>query len=229
MADLAWDHGVASLERLLPVEVSDFIDEGIRLAVDGFEPDLVMDLMETRAGTVVRNLRVRMDMIIEGMASIADVDHPRIVALKLDTWHSSLRTRGSGEAGGTVESVRQQLQQAPASSMSPEYLTALVVDLAWVAHRAFYSGAGGVGTLKQLIDAIDDEYLAHAVRLVADGLRADPLVDALRERRDAVLEPTAKRCRLLAVGLPAIQEGRHADSLDEVLDRALTKAPPLSQ
>ncbi|MFC1526315.1 FliG C-terminal domain-containing protein [Candidatus Latescibacterota bacterium] len=229
MADLAWDHGVAALERLLPVGASDLLDEGIRLAVDGTEPDLVMDLMETRAGTVVRNLRVRMDMIIEGMASIATGDNPRIVARKLDTWHSSLRTRESDEAEGTVESACQRLQERPASSMSPGELTSLITEMAWIAYRAYFSGAGGPSTLMQLVAAIDDEYLACAIRLVAGGSEGDPLIRELQERRDRVLEPTAQRCRLLAVGLPAIQEGKHADTLDEALDRALTKAPPLSQ
>ena len=62
-----------------------FIGEGLRLIIDGREPDLVCDLLETHTSAMLRKRRSQYSIIIEAMTSVWSGDNPRIVAYKIDT------------------------------------------------------------------------------------------------------------------------------------------------
>ena len=83
LANMAEAYGIISIEASLDGCSSDFIAEGVRLAVDGTEQVLLRDLVETRADTLLRYLDTRQRMIIEGSAAIATLDNPRIVQHKV--------------------------------------------------------------------------------------------------------------------------------------------------
>ncbi len=69
IAEQARKLGILSLESL-GAPVSTLLTEALQYIVDGTEPDLVMDLVETRGGTILRHRTVKGHMAIEGWMSI---------------------------------------------------------------------------------------------------------------------------------------------------------------
>ena len=60
-----------------------FLQCAFRLAVDGTEPDLIMDILETWLKSREHDFIQRRLKIIEGIMSIQSGDNPRIVEPKL--------------------------------------------------------------------------------------------------------------------------------------------------
>lgn len=223
LANVAHEHDIVHWETMVDGVASSFVSEGLRMAVDGTEPDLLMDLLETRAQTLVRNQDVRLRVIIEGSASIAAGDNPRVVTRKLNTVYSDQFQQLYRDHEGTVQQVRRRLQGQPASELSLDQLTELMTDLAWIARRGQVSHTGGVDTLLQVVDLIDDQFLADAVRMVAADTEFRALTLDLRKRLAEISHEAAQRYRLISEGIPAIQEGRHGPTLDECLDEGLAE------
>ena len=218
LADLAHDRGPLQWERVAERARSDFLVEGLRLAVDGFEPDLLMDLLETRMDTLVRDLVVRMRMIIEGAAATSAGDNPRVVRLKLNTLYSHDFRQQYRDPEGTVQQVRRRLSEHPASAMSLGELNELMTDLATIVRRGQMSHTGGRETVLQVVDLVDDPFLAAGIHAIASGDECRALTSDLERRMTAIRREAMLRYRLICDGFPAIQEDGYGEALDEILD-----------
>lgn len=82
-AEIARKEGILALENMVSDESSAFISNAIRLAVDGTEPDLIMDILETWMGSLLHEQERKYQKVIEGLMSIQSGDNPRIVEHKL--------------------------------------------------------------------------------------------------------------------------------------------------
>ena len=222
-ARIASDKGVPELEHTLQHTASPFIREGVRLAVDGTEIDLVRGLMRARKNALLRDMGIRLEIIIEGMVSISEGDNPRIVTQRLVTVYSSDFDREFRQAEGTVVDVRRRLDEQPASATNHDELTMLVTDMAWIARRSHTAHTGGVAALRPLLDAIDDAFLKRGIELLSE-YAYDAIPAELEPRRDGILELADQRYRLVTAAIAAAQEGRSGEALDEALDAALSEA-----
>ncbi|MFH1570071.1 MAG: FliG C-terminal domain-containing protein [Gemmatimonadota bacterium] len=218
LADVAREHGLSRWEGLVERAGSPFVVEGLRLVVDGTEPDLVLDMLETRAETLVRDLVVRLRMVIEGAASIASGDHPHVTRRKVNALYSHDYQQVYRDAEGTVWEVRQRLREQPASRLTFDQLTELLGDLATIVRRGQMVHTGGRETVLQVVDAVDDPFLAEALRAVASGEDWHAFTRELEKRMHAVRREAELRYRLLCDGLPAIQQGAPGQQLDGILD-----------
>ncbi|MFC1526316.1 FliG C-terminal domain-containing protein [Candidatus Latescibacterota bacterium] len=218
LSDLARDRGITQWEQVAERAASDFVIEGLQMAVDGTEPDLVMDMLETRADTLVRDLVVRMRMVIEAAASISAGDHPRITRRKVNSLYSHDFRQAYRDVEGTVQQVRRRLLQKPASALSFDELNELMTDLATIVRRGQMSHTGGRETVQQVVDLVDDPFLSEAMRAIASGDDWRAFTKDLAERMEAVRREAELRYRLLCDGIPAIQQDGHGESLDRILD-----------
>jgi len=84
LTELACREGILALESWIPAgRRANALREGIRLAVDGTNPDLIADILRVRTETMSRNRRVRLQMIVEGIASLQVGDNPWIIFHKM--------------------------------------------------------------------------------------------------------------------------------------------------
>lgn len=83
MAEMARRRGILALEQFTDKMDDPFLKQRIRLAVDGTEPDLILDLLETWMESLVHEQKRKYQKAIEGIMAIQSGDNPRIVEHKL--------------------------------------------------------------------------------------------------------------------------------------------------
>jgi hypothetical protein len=84
LAEMARREGILTLGQFTDKMADSFLQEGIRLAVDGTEPDLIMDLLETWMESLLHEQKRKYQKVIEGVMAIQSGDNPRIVRRKLE-------------------------------------------------------------------------------------------------------------------------------------------------
>ena len=220
-AELARSEGILAMEASEGEIASSFVREGVRLVVDGTEPDLVREVLETRAQTIDRNRRTRNSMIVEGVLAVLAGGNPGAVRYKLETIYRDEPTDDSGtprripraERGDQVEELRARLGETPPSAMSLDQVTDLFTDLAFLARRE------GIVALGQLVDLLDDPLLGEGIRLVAvEQVPAAAAIARMQVKAREILEELARRHRMVVAGMAMIQAGRKpADVAEECL------------
>ncbi len=84
MAERARREGILALESLAQSMTDPFMKDGVQLAVDGTEPDLIADILETWMGSLLHEQKRKYQKVIEGIMAIQQGDNPRIVGHKLE-------------------------------------------------------------------------------------------------------------------------------------------------
>ena len=83
LAEGARREGILALETYAEKMDDPFMRSAFRLAVDGTEPDLIMDILETWLQSLENEYKRKHQKVIEGIMSIQSGDNPRIVEHKL--------------------------------------------------------------------------------------------------------------------------------------------------
>ncbi len=88
MNETARREGIFVLEGTLPD--GDFSDrlfrDGMQLAIDQTDPSLVTRILTARKQTYLQQQETRLNMIIEGVASIQSGENPRLTEMKLSSY-----------------------------------------------------------------------------------------------------------------------------------------------
>ena len=225
----ACGHDLTALEGMIPEDERGFLWDHLRHVVDHTEPELLRHLLETRAGTLTHHTESRLKMLVEGMASIATGDNPRMVAHKLSRMYYQETPRAYREPEGTVELAVTRLQTHPASRMSLHELVEFIVDLAWINWRASAVSEAGCAVLSQVADAVDDEFMARGLRTLAERGRfqkeltpeyrgeVNRMVEELETESVREVERVRRRYRLVTNGIVAIREGKREAELDAAM------------
>lgn len=218
------------LEVALPPDAHGILWDGLRLAVDGVEIPLITDIIECHVRTALRQLDIRMSMIVEAMASISFGDNPMIVTRKLMPIYTTASHVDYREAEGTVELALQRLEVQPASSMELDALTEFLTDISWIVRRQAAIRTDGLRRLAEVAEAVDDEFLALALHRLS--VLGDHEGEALRleiHRMLGDLEPqmplhhacVEQKYRVLVAGVIALAGGASVQELDEALQPIL--------
>ena len=83
LAEVARGEGILALEAYAEKMSDTFMRSGLLLAVDGTEPDLIMDILETWLESLAHEHERKHRKVIEGLMSIQSGDNPRTVEHKL--------------------------------------------------------------------------------------------------------------------------------------------------
>lgn len=84
-SDQARINGILSLENVCSLIQNDFLLGGIRLAIDGTDPELIQKFWGERRQRVVEERKLRIQQTVIAAHSINNGDHARILQLKLET------------------------------------------------------------------------------------------------------------------------------------------------
>jgi len=84
LAEVGRNEGILALEKMMQGRGDRFLASGLRLAVDGTEPELVQAILRTWMRSLMHEHEVKYRKVMEGMMSIQSGDNPRIVEQKLN-------------------------------------------------------------------------------------------------------------------------------------------------
>lgn len=89
MAEITRVEGILALEEMADESsrMENLLKDGIQLAVDGTEIDLVTELLTTKMQALVHSYETRCRMIIEGVKAIKNGENPRIVEHRLSSFY----------------------------------------------------------------------------------------------------------------------------------------------
>ena len=225
LADRAKLRGILSLEVCIAGVRGTLLTEGIRLVVDGTEPDLVVDMLEIRAATILRNRTIRGHMVIEGLMAIHSGDNPAIVAQKLTTYfvEEAADIPALSRELSTAD-LAAVLQETPMRAMTLAKLVDFFRDLAILArHR-------GLQALVPLIDQVQDDAvtaLGLAMIVQPDMSPAQFMERAGQQLQEERMALHRHHC-LVIKGMAGIQAGKKSDALvAEAREWAQTQAVAL--
>ncbi|MBT3343505.1 MAG: hypothetical protein HN712_28970 [Gemmatimonadetes bacterium] len=222
--------GQNRLEAALPPEAQGILWDGLRLAVDGVETPLITDIIECHVRTALRQLDIRMSMIVEAMASICSGDNPMIVTRKLTPIYTTASHVDYREPEGTVELALQRLGAGPASSMELDALTEFLTDISWIVRRQAAIRTDGLRRLAEVAEAVDDEFLAlalHRLSVVGDHegealrLEIHRLLEDLEPQMPQHHACVEQKYRLIVAGVLALADNASVQELDEALQPLL--------
>jgi len=224
LAQLAHDQGLLACEPALGA-ASVFLLEGLRLAVDGTEPDLIQDLLETRATTLLRRHQTRCWIVIEAMAAIFTWDSPAIVAHKVQTYFQESQSDQPINEDVSVQQVEARLAAAPFTSMNYDQMTELFADLAVIRRR------DGAEVLNPLAPAADDGLLSKALETIGGDSRYqsddyEAFVKTLFDMMTDLLEGHDQRYRMACQGILALQARLSPEEIAAALGQVERRALP---
>ena len=87
LAVVARTEGILALEEIIELIDEDLFQQGLRLVVDGVEPDLVQRMLEARIRTLLHQHETRYRMIIQGVISLQFGRDPRIIKQALQNFY----------------------------------------------------------------------------------------------------------------------------------------------
>ena len=207
LADLAVREGVLALDAIAAAALPSLLTEGITLIMDGTEPELVEDLLTTRAGTILRNRTVHGHMATEGWMSIHSGDNPAIVRRKIETYFlespsGDLLERREPD----VSELARCVQGRPLSQMTDPEWAELYCDLGFVARQR------GIVELEPLVEVVDDVVLAAGMRAtLVDRAHHDVVLTAMTDRLQELRLEWHRIHSLVIGGVLAIQQGKRPE------------------
>ena len=205
LAELARDEGIFALETVLSADSGSLLTEALLHVVDGTEPDLVEDLLETRGGTILRRRTVRGHMAIEGWMSIQALDNPAIVRVKVGTlFLDEVSLEPYEYCEPAVDELVARLKKEPWSRMEESHIGEFYRDMAFVARQR------GFDALAPLMAAADDEVLVAGMRsTLDDDSTPDKILAAMTDQlQDLRVRLKRRESMVIAGGGPYRWAGR---------------------
>lgn len=83
MAEVARTEGILALQPIAEAAGDGLMGGGMRLMVDGTEPQLITDILEAEARSILREHQVKLEKVTMGIASLQQGTNPAILAHKL--------------------------------------------------------------------------------------------------------------------------------------------------
>jgi flagellar motor component MotA len=211
LAEQARRLGILSLEPLILEFGSPFVREAVQLAVDGTEPNLIEDILETRIEhAILPRLKTRGHMVIEGLVAIRAGDNPRIIHHKQSTFYQTEPSDpeiGSWEASAAELTAR--LRKKSFVQLEPAAINALFTDTGNLARRE------GLETLRPLIEAADYPLLQCGLEMVCDKATIGQVIEMLEKMLDEELTQTERRQRMVVAGILALQAGQKPEEVEQ--------------
>ncbi|HIG54572.1 MAG TPA: hypothetical protein EYG11_15345 [Candidatus Latescibacteria bacterium] len=205
IADLARREGIMALDA---IDASPLVREALILMVDGTEPPLIEDLLETRSRhALLGGQEIRCKMVIGALLAILSGDNPRIVHHKLLTFFVDYRTPVSG-AERPQQRETQEIQarldkrlQQNLAEMDYGEIAALFTDMAYLRRQV------GFAPLHALVEKANYPLMRLGLERIAAGDAPQQIIAVLKEQMKRELQEARVRYRAVIAGAMAVQSG----------------------
>ncbi len=208
------------------------------MIIDGTEPHLQRDILETRMLPLLQRHRLYMALLVEALFSVISGDNPRIVAYKLEVFYKESMTTAEAMdlspaliATAQIEHLRAVLQRGPWRELSHDEMRDFFVRAAIVGRREGFHG------LAVLAEAAQDRLLSLALRLLgavyrpdiearppSGGITPDAWLERVETEMGLIIEDTYHRYQMMVEGLAALHQGKAADDVEAVI-RGVARKP----
>ncbi len=207
--------GILELESYIPRgRRTNAFREGVRLTVDGTDPALIADILRVRTETMSRNRRVRLQMIIEGIASLQAGDNPWIIHHKmqvhyLDAGHGDALDRSNEQI--TAAELREWAERGWLPTRTPSDMAALFLHLGFAARN------GGLEALAPATEVIEMPLLKFGLEQLVANRDSTELRADLETQMEAEISRLERHHFAASAGLLAVQAGKEKAEVVEVV------------
>ena len=218
--------GILSLELVAEQTVDPFVREAVMLAVDGTEPFLLRDILETRRGrAILPQQETRGWMIIEGVMAIMGGDNPGLVRHKLQSLY--LAQPEPTEPDGSVsrqtsEQLAERLRQADLEQVSFEELSLLITDLAILARSETTSAFEPLPGVLDRRSGMASELMKRGMELLLEQADGAQVMEALKPIVEKRIEALGKAHDGVILGIVAVQAGKEPDAIGDIVRAAVS-------
>ena len=226
IARQALKNGILSLQPVEGQTTDPFLREALQLLVDGTEPALLHDLLETRLKrAILPQQSTRCAMIIEAVMSIQSGDHPVLIRHKMGTIYlaESVSARQDERRGEPiVDALAQRLRPEPVAQMAFDQVDDLLTDLGWLAHNE------STDAFKILPKALEERHdvasatLRGGLEMMLAGTEPDKIMDTLECKVHDELEELEKTYRIVIEAALGTQAGKEPEEIAEMVRQEST-------
>jgi len=221
IAEQARRLGILSLEQSADQAANPFLREAMNLVVDGTEPKMIRDLLQTRLQrAILPQLRTRGLIIIEGLISIQAGYNPGIIRHQLDALYATQSEelpQSAQAAQPTAIELSALLRQQTLQEMNFDQLVNLLTDMAIVARNQ------GIDAFAELLAALENgrDIASELMRCGLDMVleKTDPVQvqKALETQMQVRLEGLEKAHLMIIEGVMHTQAGKDPKEIAELV------------
>lgn len=221
IAEQARKEGILSLQPIEQQAVEPFLREALQLAVDGTEPDLLRDMLETRLfRAILPQLETRCWMVIEAVMAIQSGDNPGIIRYKMATFYlasSDAMPNNDRSAEPTAEELAALLQRRPVLQMDFNEITDLLTDFGWLARSesmdAFKALPEALAKHRDMVS----EVVRRGLEMMLADTEPDQVMYTLESLVTARLSGVEKAHRMIIEGMMGTQAGKKPEEIAETV------------
>lgn len=221
IAEQARKEGILSLQPIEEQVVDPFLREALQLAVDGTEPDLLRDILETRLKrAILPQQETRCRMIVEAMMAIQSGDNPGVIRHKMATFYlaeSDAMHNDDRSAESTIDKLVPRIQREPVMRMSFDEIADLLTDLGLLARNE------NISAFKELPAALEgkrdmaSEVLRCGLEMLLAGTEPDQVMHALETLVETRLAGVEQAHRMMIEGVIGTQAGKQPQEIAEAV------------
>ena len=221
IAHQARKQGILSLQPIEQQAVDPFLREALQLVVDGTEPDLLRDMLQTRlVRAILPQQETRCWMIIEAMMAIQSGDNPGVIRHKMATFYlasSDAMQDNDRSVEPTTDELAAQLQQTPVGEMNFDQVADLLTDLGLLARNEHIAGLKGLPAALEDKRDMSSEVLRHGLDLLLAGAEPNEVINVLESMVATRLGGLEKAHRMIIEGVAGTQAGRQPEDIVEAV------------
>ena len=221
IANQARKEGILSLQPIEQQAVDPFLREALQLVVDGTEPDLLRDMLQTRlVRAILPQQETRCWMIIEAMMAIQSGDNSGVIRHKMATFYlasSDAMQDNDRSVEPTTDELAAQLQQTPVRKMNFDQVADLLTDLGLLARNEHIAGFKGLPAALEDKRDMSSEVLRRGLELLLAGAEPNEVMNVLESMVATRLGGLEKAHRMIIEGVAGTQAGRQPEDIVEAV------------
>ena len=221
IAEQARKEGILSLQPIEAQAVEPFLREALQLAVDGTEPDLLRDILETRlVRAILPQQETRCRMVIEAMMAIQSGDNPGVIRHKMATFYlaqSDAMANADRPADPAADELAEQLRREPVVQLGFEQIADLLTDLGLLARSQSINAFAPLPAALAAHRDMASETLRRGLEMMLAGTEPDEVMHALESQVTTRLDGLEKAHRMIIEGVMGTQAGKRPEEIAEAV------------
>ena len=223
IAEQARRFGILSLEQTADQAANPFLREALNLVVDGTEPKIIRDLLQTRLQrAILPQLRTRGLIIIEGLKSIQAGYNPGIIRHQLDALYATQSEelpQSALDTQLTAVDLSARLRQQALQEMNFDQLVNLLTDLALVARNQGIDAFADLPAALENWRDLTSELMRCGLDMMLKKTEAVQVEKTLEKQMEVRLDGLEKIHLMIITGVMHTQAGKDPKEIAELVSK----------